>query len=205
MPYSPLHLLLRTTLGEVAWCLEELGGSESLWGSGTESTFSFLSLLMYLLAVTALMTLDFQCWAQESLLSQPSKGNTYLSLEEGRQQPFRVLSCVPFCVSVFPSGRLGRGRGIYRQIIEFFELEGPWKVEKGPGGHEKGGRNTIWHSPQRFLFKACGKTCISVCLLLGVGREIMCLSFVLEGRDHESLTWWVGKILGASILGEPAT
>lgn len=34
--------------------------------------------------------------------------------------------------------RLGGGGGeLCLQIIEFFELEEPWKVEEGPGGHER--------------------------------------------------------------------
>lgn len=69
------------------------------------------------------------------------------------------------------------------QIIEFFELEEPWKVEKGPGGHErKKKKKTIWHSLQGFLSRACGKTRISECLLLGVGRETVHRFYA--GRRH---------------------
>lgn len=67
----------------------------------------------------------------------------YPSPQEARQRPCRALDRLPFCAGHWLggediSGRLvGGGGEIGSQIIEFFELEAPWKVEKGPGGHER--------------------------------------------------------------------
>lgn len=83
---------------------------------------------------------------------------------------------------------------------EFFDLEGPWKVEKGPGGHERRETMTIWCGLQRSL--SCGNMCFSECLL-GVGREALCSAGaevlcapVLVGGG------WGGEMLGGSVLGK---
>lgn len=51
-----------------------------------------------------------------------------------------------FCASTFAGGG-----PICRQMREFFDLEEPWKVEKGPGGHERRETMTIWRGLQRSL------------------------------------------------------
>lgn len=100
---------------------------------------------------------------------------------------------------------MGGGGEIGSQIIEFFELEEPWKVEKGPGGHErKRKKKTIWHSLQGFLSKACGKTRISAFFWGWGGR--LCIDFMLGGDTaYMCLGRWVGEMLGMSVLGEHAT
>lgn len=48
---------------------------------------------------------------------------------------------VAFSLCLFETGCAGKAGGGEReicwQIIEFFETEELWKVEKGPGGHER--------------------------------------------------------------------
>lgn len=132
----------------------------------------------------------------------------YGSLQEATQPPHRALGQPPFCVLHWLGrrgclGQAGRGGGeICWQIIEFFELEGPWKVEKGPGGHEreKKKKRPSGIVCRDFSLKPVGKLELVSAFFWGRGGGC-CTSILCR---EETLCTWVsggwGEMLGTSVI-----
>lgn len=85
-------------------------------------------------------------------------------------------------------------RGGRLQIIEFFELEGPW-LRSHEGKKQK--TLAIWHNiTDRFLFEARGKACINVTSVKG--RERGAYLFLPEGQYSDPLF----EQVAVSVLGQ---
>lgn len=83
-------------------------------------------------------------------------------------------------------------------MIEFFELEDSWKVEKRGGGMKEGKKNYhLAQSAEISLTKPEGEIVLVSAFSWGVGRESLSIYFCWGGG---SVCICLSKILGASCL-----